>query len=227
MNEDKRQNVSAKEQPKPKKKTKQQLYIDEAAKAGAREVLHLQLQQRNLNLYRAMERLLRAYPKYKAMQEHPDDYGFLPVGKSKDISVAPPPGSGARDPIEALAEHIDSRASSYDRTMGRFMELEAVVRLFQNKPEFIVIRMYYFNEDANGKDRGDAKPYTFDEISNELTAVGIERSVRSLRTWRTKLVQEMTVLLFGVDGAVSIEAREPKQGQPEEGGTDGQLCGPQ
>lgn len=227
MNEDKRQNASAKEQPKPKKKTKQQLYIDEAAKAGAREVLHLQLQQRNLNLYRAMERLLRAYPKYKAMQEHPDDYGFLPVGKSKDISVAPPPGSGARDPIEALAEHIDSRASSYDRTMGRFMELEAVIRLFQNKPEFIVIRMYYFNEDANGKDRGDAKPYTFDEISNELTAVGIERSVRSLRTWRTKLVQEMTVLLFGVDGAVSIEAREPKQGQPEEGGADGQLCGPQ
>ena len=61
----------------------------------------------------------------------------------------------------------------------------------------------------------------------ELAAVGIEKSVRTLRTWRSKLVQDMTVLLFGVDGAVSIEAREPKQGQPEEGGADGQLCGPQ
>lgn len=55
--------------------------------------------------------------------------------------------------------------------------------------------------------------------------VSIEKSVRTLRTWRTKLVQDMTVLLFGVDGAVSIESREPKQGRPEEGGTDGQLWG--
>lgn len=59
------------------------------------------------------------------------------------------------------------------------------------------------------------KPYTFDEISAELEAIGIERSERSLRTWRTKLVQDMTVLLFGVDGALSVEAREPKQGQKE------------
>lgn len=219
MSEEKRRNEAMSEeaeQPKPekKRKTKEQLYIDEAAKAGAREVLHLQHQQRNINLYRAMERLLRAYPKYKAMQEHPEEYGFLPVGKSKDISVAPPPGSGARDPIEALAEHVDSRASSYDRTMGRFMELEAVVRLFQDKPEFIVIRMYYFNEDANGNPRGDEK-YTFAEIAEELETIGIQRSEKMLRIWRTKLVQDMVVLMFGTDGAVSIEAREPKQGQKE------------
>lgn len=213
MSEEKRLDAAANEQPKSRRKTAQQLYIDEAAKAGAREVLHLQHQQRNINLYRAMERLLRAYPKYKAMQEHPDEYGFLPIGKSKDISVAPPPGSGARDPIDALAEHVDSRASSYDRTMGRFMELEAVVRLFQDKPEFIVIRMYYFNEDAYGKPRGDAKPYTFTEIAEALEGVGIQRSEKMLRKWRTKIVQDMTVLMFGADGAVSVEAREPKQGQ--------------
>lgn len=214
MSEEMHQQAEAtREQPKPKKKTKEQLYIDEAAKAGAREVLHLQHQQRNLNLYRAMERLLRAYPKYKAMQEHPEEYGFLPVGRSKDISVAPQPGSGARDPIEALAEHVDSRASSYDRTMGRFMELEAVVRLFQKKPEFVVVRMYYFNEDANGKDRGDAKPYTFPEIAEALESIGIQRSEKMLRIWRTKIVQDMTVMMFGADGAVSVEAREPKQGQ--------------
>ena len=210
MSEEKRLDTAANEQPK--KKTKEQLYIDEAAKAGAREVLHLQRQQRNINLYRAMERLLRAYPKYKQLHDHPEEYGFLPVGKSKDISVAPPPGSGARDPVEALADHVDSRASSYDRTIGRFMELEAVVRLFQSKPEFIVIRMYYFNENAFGESRGDAKPYTFPEIAEELEAIGIQRSEKMLRIWRTKLVQDMCVMLFGVDGAVSVEAREPKQG---------------
>jgi len=39
MSEEKRLDTAANEQPK--KKTKEQLYIDEAAKAGAREVLHL------------------------------------------------------------------------------------------------------------------------------------------------------------------------------------------
>lgn len=211
MSEEQRLENTANEQPKPTKKTMEQL-VYEAAKAGARDALILHPLPRNINLYRAMERLLRAYPKYKLLHDHPEEYGFLPVGKSKDISVAPPPGSGARDPIEALADHVDSRASSYDRTMGRFMELEAAVRLFQDKPEFIVVRMYYFNEDAYGNPRGDAKPYTFPEIAEELEAIGIQRSEKMLRIWRTKLVQDMCVMLFGVDGAVSVEAREPKQG---------------
>lgn len=192
-------------------------YIDEAAEKGARKVVSLQRQQRAVNLYRAMERLLRAYPKYKAMQERPEEYGFLPVGKSKDISVAPPPGSGARDPIEALAEHVDSRASSYDRTMGRFMELEAVVRSFVDQPEFIIIRMYYWNEDAFGNPRDeDAPRQSFEDIREALAAAGMERSEKTLRIWRTRLVQDMTVLLFGVDGAVSVESREPRQRQQEE-----------
>jgi len=209
-----------------KKTTKQ--YIDDTAKQAAREVLNLQRQQRNVNLYRATERLLRAYPKLKRMHDHPEEYGFLPVGKSKSISVAPPPGSGVRDPIEALEEHIDSRAASYDRTIGRYNEINAVVQMFIGQPEFVVIRMVYWNEDAYGHDRGDAaKRLSFEEIQEELCAAGIVRNVKTIRMWRTKLVQDMTVLLFGVDGAVSVESREPKQGQPEEGGADGQLCGPQ
>lgn len=83
------------------------------------------------------------------------------------------------------------------------------------KPGFIVIRMYYFNEDATGKPRGDAKPYTFAEIAEELEAVGIQRSEKILRKWRTKIVQDMTVQMWGADGALSVEAREPKQGQRE------------
>lgn len=189
-------------------RTKLEQTIDAAAEAGARKVLHLQWQQSSTNHYRAMEDLLRAYPRYKAMQEHPEDYGFLPVGKSKDISVAPPPGSGARDPIEALADHVDSRAASYDRTMGRFMELDAVVRMFENKPEFRIIRMYYFNEDEHGQSRGDAKPYTFIDIVDALQRIGIDLSERACRYRRTKLVREMTVMLFGIDGAISIESRE-------------------
>ena len=62
MSEEKRTDAAAKEQPKPKKKTKEQLLMEESAEAGARKVLQLQAQQRNINLYRAMERLLRRAP---------------------------------------------------------------------------------------------------------------------------------------------------------------------
>ena len=202
--------------------------IKVAAREGARETVNLQRQQRNLNLYRTTERLLRNYKKYQRLVTDLEGYGFEPINKSHDISVAPPPGSGVSDRVDLYDEHVAARRASYERTKARYDEIDAVIRQFQDREEFVVIRMYYFNEDVNGQDRGDdAKAYTFDEISEELAAAGIEKSVRTLRTWRTKLVQDMTVLLFGVDGAVSIEAREPKQGQPEEGGADGQLCGPQ
>ena len=189
--------------------------IDRSAKAAAKEMLWQQRRLQCRNLYRATERLLRAWPRLKRIHDHPEDYGFEPVQRSKDISVAPPPGSGVHDPMEAAEAHVDSRAASYDRTVARFNEIDAVVRTFEDKPEFVVIRMYYFGEDAAGNDRGDARPYTFEEIAEELSYAGIERSERTLRIWRTKLVQDMTVMLFGVDGAVSVEDRAPRH---EEGG---------
>ena len=191
--------------------------IREAAREGARETVNLQRQQRNQNLYRTTERLLRNYKAYQKLVTDLEGYGFEPIGKSLSISVAPPPGSGMTDRVDLYDEHVAARRASYERTKARYDEIDAVVRQFQDREEFIVIRMYYFNEDVNGQDRGEGvKPYTFDEISAELEAIGIDRSERSLRTWRTKLVQDMTVLLFGVDGALSVEAREPKQGQFEE-----------
>lgn len=190
--------------------------IKEAAREGARETVNLQRQQRNLNLYRTTERLLRNYKKYQRLVTDLEGYGFEPIEKSHSVSVAPPPGSGVTDKLDLYEEHVAARRASYERTKARYDEIDAVVRQFEAKEEFVIIRMYYFNEDASGNDRGDAKPYTFDEISEELAAAGIEKSVRTLRTWRTKLVQDMTVLLFGVDGALSIEAREPKQGQGED-----------
>mgnify|MGYP007101863768 CR=1 FL=1 len=188
--------------------------IKAAAREGARETVHLQRQQRNLNLYRTTERLLRNYKKYQRLVTDLEGYGFEPIEKSHDISVAPPPGSGVIDKVDLYDTYVAARKASFERTKARYDEIDAVVRQFEDRDAFIVIRMYYFGEDVYGNDRGeDARPYTFDEIADELAAVGIERSVRTLRTWRTKLVQDMTVLLFGVDGAVSIEAREPKQGQ--------------
>lgn len=189
-------------------KTAKELYIEEAAEAGARKVLYLQRSKATTNHYRAMEHLLRAYKKMKLWEEHPEEYGFFPTGKSHDISVAPPPGLGIRDKVEVNELFVQSKELSFVRTMARFGELEAVIKTFENREDFLIIRMYYFNEDENGNDRGDAKPYTFTEIVDALSYLGVEMSEKTCRYRRTKLVREMTVLMFGVDGAISIESSE-------------------
>ena len=186
--------------------------IQETAKATASAVVGQQRQQRTPNLYRAMERLLRNFPRLKKLVENVEDYGFIPAERSKSITIAPPPGGMPRYRSEVLEDIIAERKMSYERTKARYDEIDAVVRQFADCPEFIVIRMYYFNEDAFGNPRGEARPYSFAEISEALAATGLQRSEKTLREWRTKLVQDMTVTLFGIDGAVSVESREsPKQ----------------
>ena len=41
-----------------------------------------------------------------------------------------------------------------------------------------------------------------------MSAAGVERSVKTLRSWRSQLVQEMTVCMFVMDGSLSIGNRE-------------------
>lgn len=222
---DKKQKPVDKEQ-KPKKKSMEE-YIDEAAQKSAEKVLILQRRDMVTNHYRAMEDCLRAYPKRMHLMQHPEEFEFFPTGHSKDISIAPPPGTGVVDKIEAAVLFTEARKKKYVHELSLLHETEYAMAPFWNREDFIIIRMYYFNEDVHGKPRNGARPYTFEEIAEELKTIGINRSVRALRLWRTKLVREMTVMMFGVDGALSIESREQRQGQNEEGGADGQLCGPQ
>lgn len=209
-----------------KHRSREQL-IEQSAEAGARKVLQLQAHQRNINLYRAMERLLRGFAHRVRIAEHPEEFDFFKTGRSKDISVAPPPGTGVVDKIEAAELFTEARKKAYEVEMYKLQQTYYAIAPFENRPEFIVIRMYYFNEDVTGNPRGDAKPYTWEEIAEELSCIGMDRGISTLRLWRSKLVQDMTVMLFGVDGAVSVEAREPRQGRTrdEEGSSDGQQSG--
>lgn len=196
--------------PKKKKYTIEEI-VSDTAKATAQEVVNAQRRQRNLNMYRTMERLLRGYKKHRWALEHLDEFDFFPQGKSKSISIAPPPGSGMVDKIDLTEAFVRAKVRAFEAKIVSWYMADIAIQQYKDRPEFVVIRMYYFNEDANGQDRGDeAKRYTWEEIARELADIGLERSVTTLRSWRSTLVQEMTVLLFGVDGALSIEAREPK-----------------
>lgn len=192
--------------------------IKATAEETARTIIQRQRREYGINLYRAMERLLRSYKSLKQLVESANEYCQLPPERSRSVTTAiGGGGGGVRDRDDIIEEAMLARTASYERTRARFEELDAVIRQFENREEFIVIRMYYFGEDADGNDRGEAGALTFEAISAELAGKGVIRTEKTLRTWRTRLVQEMTVLLFGVDGAVSIEAGEPKRGQAERG----------
>ncbi len=178
--------------------------IDAAVTATVKEMQRLDWMQKDF--FRTTEKLLFAYPRLKRICEDPEQYGFFPSGKAHDIIVMPPSGSGIVDKVDITQAYIDARLKSYVRTVTRFTELDAVVRLYDNQPRFRLIRMYYFNEDVNGNDRGDnAKRYTWLDIELELTESGINATESTLRHWRNDFVREMTVLLFGIPGALSLE----------------------
>lgn len=151
---------------------------------------------------------MRVYKSACRLIENPEEFGFMPAGKDKSISIAPPKGSGVMDHIDLTEAFIEGRKRAFTRYVEEWQRTQAAVECFKDRREFIVIRMYYFNEDAHGHDRGTAKPYSFEDIADELSGIGIMRSVRSLRTWRSKLVQDMAVLIFGEDAAITIDQRE-------------------
>lgn len=199
--------------------------IKETARATAQEVLGLQRLANHTNYYRVTERLLRSYKTLKQLVEAPDSYGYLPPHRSSSISAAPPSG-GVRDPQEAIEAAIQAREESFSRTRAQFEIVNAVVEKYVDKPEFVVIRMYYFGEDAYGNDRpADAKPYSWEEMVEDLDAAGTKRTVKTLRSWRTKLVQDMTVALFGIDGAISVENRDTRPQEQTASSTAGDEGG--
>lgn len=205
--------------------------IADAAEQGTRRALKTQ-QKRQLrkeakpNHYQAMEDLLHAYPVRVRMMEHPEEFEFFRVDRSKDISIAPPPGSGVIDKIESAEMFVESRKRAYEHEIFRLHETEYAMAPFRNRPEFNVIRLFYLNEDAQGNYRGaDAKHLTWDEIAAEMESIGIQRSITVLRRWRSSLVREMTIMMFGADGALDIESHDRKEDKrgSQEAGIDGKV----
>lgn len=175
--------------------------IAAAADMCADKVIQRQRTGGGANLYRATERILYNYKQLKAQVADIEGYLAIP-GKSGSITSAVT-GGGYKDRDEMLEEQQKARAASYARTKAQLEEVEAAIRQFDSKEEFVVIRMYYFGETADGREAG--KKYTFEEIQDELAQRGMERSERTIRGWRTRIVQDLTVILFGVNGAVSLE----------------------
>lgn len=99
------------------------------------------------------------------------------------------------DRIEELER---DKEAEYDLTTKEFRRIDRVVRAFEDRKEFVVIRMYYFNEQADGTPRAaDAPETTWEEIEEAL-----DKGVKTLGRWRNNIVNDMAICLFGIDAAI-------------------------
>lgn len=168
-----------------------------------------------VNYFRAMESLLFNYKKLAALVADYEAYTHVELqGRSASISsYSPSSGYTYRTEEDILDEMKRDKIISYHRTRARFEEIDRVVKLFAERKEFHVIRMYYFGEDAQGNERpAGAEPYTWEAIAAELEGMGLIRDAKSARRWRNKIVNdsaEMSVevteaILYADDGADEV-----------------------
>lgn len=180
----------------------QELIRDVSDETARRTVAALRLSG-SVNYFKATETLLWNYKKLQKLVRDPEAYLDVTVThRSKSIVTMAGRGSGPSqietddDILEALQAE---RLESYKRTCARFDELDMVVRLFRQEPGWPVIGMYYMGEDAEGRDRDEHAPrWTWESIALELMI-----TEKTARRRRSKIVRNMSIVLFGAPAAVS------------------------
>lgn len=104
--------------------------------------------------------------------------------------------------LQKLVEIEDGRAKA------QFEEVERVISLFRERKEFIVIRMYYFNQDVHGNEH--TGKYTFEEITEELSEFGLLHDAKTARRWCNSIINDMAVCMFGMPAAISAATEHPQ-----------------
>ena len=98
-----------------------------------------------------------------------------------------------------MAERLADRLESFERTKRELFVIDTILDRFRGRESFKVIEMYYFGLDADGIERDNDDTITFQDI-----AAALGRSEKTVRTWRTKIVKNIAVLLFGIKAAPSV-----------------------
>ena len=162
--------------------------------------------------YRIVEKLLYNFKRLETLVKNDEQYLTVEQhGKSKSVVVYTPSGGAYRTEDEIAGDVARERLINYERTAANFREVEKVIDLFRESKEFIVIRMYYFNEDPEGNPRKPEAPrYTWEEITVELSDRCILKDEKTARRWRTNLINDIAVCMFGVAGAVTVGKYRPK-----------------
>lgn len=177
--------------------------IMQISKTAAQEAVAAYRSSGIVNYFKAMEALLWNYKRLQKLVSDPESYLDVHVQhRSKSIVRMGSGGAGIgyletdEDQLETLRAE---RQQSYERTRARFDEVDMVVRLFRSEPEWPIVGMYYFGEDAEGRERDEHAPrWTWESIALDLLI-----SEKTARRRRSKIVRNMSIVMFGAPAAVS------------------------
>lgn len=177
--------------------------IRQVSKAAAQEAVAAYRMSGVVNYFKAMESLLWNYKRLRKLVSDPEAYMDVYVAhRSKSIvrMGSGGPGIGFLETDEDQLETLRAeRQASYERTRARFDEVDMVVRLFRSEPEWPVVGMYYMNEDAEGRERDERLPrWTWESIALDLLI-----SEKTARRRRSKIVRNMSIVMFGAPAAIS------------------------
>lgn len=142
--------------------------------------------------YKNTEQLLYNYKILKEHVEDEDGY-FAMIYKNKSGSII----SYSKNKVAYNEEEvISSRARSFDRSKNDLERLEKAIAKVNQKKEFKVIELKYFQKKLTGD------TYNFEEIAELLSQIdGYPNSLseKTVRRWRSSLVKEISIHLFGSD----------------------------
>ena len=174
--------------------------ITRASKSAAAEAVAAYRRSGIVNYFKAMESLLWNYKRLQKLVADPESYLETFVShRSKSIVTISGGSEGFQTDDDLLEALRAERMASYERTCARFDEVDMVVRLFRKEPEWPIIGMYYMGEDAEGRDRDPHAPrWTWESIALEL-----QIAEKTARRRRSKLVRNMSIVMFGAPAAIS------------------------
>lgn len=183
------------------------LAVTQATQQTAESLRSVQQGAPERNYFKIMEKLLYSYPTLKRIVS--DKAGYTRVElqeRSKSVVRFNP--SGQWKSREDIVEDMErDKEAEFDTTLKDFRRIEKVIRQFEDRKEFVVVRMYYFNENADGTPKAaDAPQATWEVLSEE-----IGKEIKTLSRWRNNIVNDMAICLFGFEAAIQQGTERKKK----------------
>ncbi len=165
-------------------------------------------QEPERNYFKITEKLLYSYPTLKRIVSDKAAYTRVDLRERSKSVVKFNPGGQWKSRDDIIDELERDKEAEFDITARDFKKLDRVIQQFKERKEFPVVRLYYFNENADGSPRlQDAPEMTWEEVSLELG-----REAKTLRRYRNNIVNDMAICLFGIEAAIQAgKVREAKE----------------
>lgn len=148
--------------------------------------------------FKIMEKLLYSYPTLKRIVSDKAAYTSVELRERSKSLVQFRPNTQWKSRDDIIDEMERDKEAEYDKTLKDFRRIERVIQEFKDRKEFAVVRLYYFKENIDGTPRAEGEQ----EITWEDVSFALEREIKTLRRWRSNIVNDMALCLFGIDAAI-------------------------